>query len=113
MATATRIGSGLKRFRWLAIPLAILVALAAWFHRPIIGSARTAAAFGAHITCSCRYIEGRSSADCRKDFEEGMGAVMISDDPDQRSVTARVPLLSSQTATFRDGQGCVPEPWNG
>lgn len=113
MATAVRIGSGLKRFRWLVIPLVIGAALAAWFHRPIMGNARTAAAFGAHITCSCRYIEGRSAADCRKDFEKGMGAVMITDDPAQRRVTARVPLLSSQTATFREGEGCVSEPWAG
>jgi len=26
-------------------------------------------------------------------------------------VTARVPLMASQTARFIEGQGCVPERW--
>ena len=112
MATAVRSGTGRARWRLLLLPLVVLAGLAAWYHRPIMGQARTAAAFGAHITCSCRYIEGRSAADCRKDFEKGMGAVMISDDVAKRSVTARIPLLSSQTATYREGEGCVPEPWS-
>jgi hypothetical protein len=29
-----------------------------------------------------------------------------------RSVTARFPLLASQTATYREGWGCVLEKWD-
>lgn len=108
----TRFRAGLKRKRWLWVTLAAFVALIAWFHTPIMGYARTGASFGAHITCSCRYIEGRSLEDCRKDFEKGMGLVMVSDNPTTKSVAARFPLLSAQTATFQEGKGCVAENWN-
>ncbi len=107
-----RFTARLTRRRWPWVTLAVFVALAAWFHTPIMGYARTGASFGAHITCSCRYIEGRSLEDCRKDFEKGMGLVMVSDNPTAKSITARFPLLSAQTATFREGQGCVAENWN-
>jgi hypothetical protein len=107
-----RFRTGLPRKRWPWGTLAVLVGLIAWFHTPIMGYARTGASFGAHITCSCRYIAGRSLEDCRKDFEKGMGLVMLSDNPTTKTVTARFPLLSAQTATYHDGQGCVAENWN-
>ena len=93
--------------------LAGLVALFAlvWFWRPLNAYARLGASYGAHLGCSCRFVQGRGLADCRKDFEPGMGLVMLSEDRQLRSVTARFPLLSSQTATFREGQGCVLEKW--
>jgi len=59
-----------------------------------------------------RFIGGRDLDDCRKDFEPGMGLVTLSEDAEARSVTARFPLLSTQTATYRDGQGCQLQPWN-
>ncbi len=68
-------------------------------------------ATGARIACSCRYVEGRSLGDCRKDFEPGMQLITLSDDPTARRVTAHFPLLSSQTASFREGEGCLLEPW--
>ncbi len=107
-----RFTARLTRRRWPWVTLAAFAGLIAWFHTPIMGYARTGASFGAHITCSCRYIEGRSLEDCRKDFEKGMGLVMLSDNPAAKSVTARFPLLSAQTATLREGQGCVAENWN-
>lgn len=97
---------------WLAwLALAALAGLA-WFWGPIHGRAQTAASYGAHVACSCRFIGGRDLDDCRKDFEPGMGLVTLSEDAEARSVTARFPLLSTQTATYRDGQGCQLQPWN-
>jgi hypothetical protein len=64
-------------------------------------------------SASRRYIAGRGLADCEKDFEPGMEFVFLSDDPATRSVTARVPLLASSTAQYREGFGCVLEPWDG
>jgi hypothetical protein len=113
MATIARsIGKRLGSRRGLLAIAIVLVALAAWFHTPIMGYARTGASYGAHVGCSCRYIEGRSIGDCRKDFEKGMGLVTLSENSDARSITARFPLLSAQTATYREGQGCVIERWN-
>ena len=97
-----------KPWRWL---LLLAAALLAWFWTPINGYAVTGAAFGARVGCSCHFVGGRSIADCRKDFEPGMALIMLSVDADDKSVTACFPLLASQTATLRDGAGCVLEPW--
>ena len=40
-----------------------------------------------------------------------MELVRLSDDPATKSVTATFPLLASQTATYREGYGCVLEKW--
>ena len=92
--------------------LAVLVAVLAWLYRePIGGYSATGAAFGARTACSCRYIAGRSLEDCEKDFEPGMQLVFLSEDSEEQSVTARVPLLASETARYREGYGCLLEPW--
>lgn len=101
-----------RRRRWLWLLPVALVALLVWFWTPLNGYAQTGASYAARVGCSCRYVAGRSLADCRKDFEEGMGMIMLSDNPEAKSVTARFPLLASQTATYRDGPGCVLEPWD-
>lgn len=98
--------------RWLAWLALGLVALVAWFWQPIRMNALTATSYGAHVGCSCRFIGGRALGDCRKDFEPGMGLVTLSEDEEARSVTARIPLLASQTATYREGLGCQLEPWD-
>ena len=115
MATAKRSTSGRRRI-WPQILLALLVLAAgtAWYYRePIDGLTTTGTAFGARTACSCRYIAGRPLEDCEKDFEPGMEVVFLSDDEAQKSVTARVPLIASATATYREGYGCVLEPWEG
>lgn len=113
MATAKRTPSGRRRI-WpqALVALAVLVAGAAWFYRePIDGYTTTGTAFGARTACSCRYIAGRTLEDCEKDFEPGMEMVFLSDDSETKSVTARVPLLATATATYRHDFGCVLEPW--
>lgn len=114
MATAkTRAARG--RPLWLKVALVLVLALAAlgWLYRaPLYGFAETGAAVGARTACSCRYVAGRSLADCKKDFEPRMEAVFLSDDEDTKSVTGYVPLIASETATYRPGYGCVLEPWD-
>lgn len=103
-----------RRRRWPKVLLAIAIVAAlllAWFWRSLHANAVTAASYGAHVACSCHYIAGRSLQDCRKDFEPGMGPVTLSEDPEAKSVTARYLLFARQTATFRQGQGCMLEPW--
>ncbi len=70
------------------------------------------AAFGARMACSCRYIGGRDLNDCRKDFVPGMAMIRLSEDRDAQSITASFPLLASQTATYRQGPGCLLQPWD-
>ena len=67
---------------------------------------------GAYWVCACRYIGGRDMASCKRDFEPGMQAVFVSEDEDERAITAFVPLLSSETARYREGYGCVLDGWN-
>lgn len=94
--------------------IGLALAGAGWYFRaPITGYAGTATAYSAHVACSCRYIGGRSLEDCGKDKLSGMELVTLVEDADAKSVTARFPLLSSETATFRQGYGCVLEQWKG
>jgi len=91
--------------------LAVLAAFATYFSKPLQGYAITGASYGARVACSCRFEGGRSLGDCRKDFETGMELITLSEDRATKSVTARFPLLATQTATYREGWGCLLEPW--
>lgn len=97
--------------RWLAWAALGLIAAGLWFREPIGGYAVTGAAYAAHVGCSCRHIGGRPLESCRADFERGMGMITLSEKVEERSVTARFPLLSTQTATYREGWGCQLQPW--
>jgi hypothetical protein len=113
MATA-KTRSIRRRPLWLKVAGVLVIALAAlgWLYRePLYGFAETGAAVGARNTCACRYIAGRTLKDCKKDFEPRMEAVFVSDNPDGKSVTGYVPLVASETASYRKGYGCVLEPW--
>ncbi|HQV02482.1 MULTISPECIES: hypothetical protein [unclassified Novosphingobium] len=99
------------RRRMLMLGLALIVALLAVFWKPLNGYAQAGTAYGARVACSCRFVGGRELSDCKKDFEPGMELVRLSEDAKARSVTASFPLLSSQTATYREGPGCQLEPW--
>lgn len=103
-----------RRRRWRTVFVCALLAAAlllAWFWQPLNGYAVAGASYGARVGCACRHVGGRSLGDCRKDFVPGMALITLSEDAKARSVTARFPLLSSQTAQFRQGEGCVLEKW--
>jgi hypothetical protein len=105
---------GPKRRWWLRIILVVLTLLLvtlAVLWSSLRSYAMTGTSYGARVACSCRYAGGRDLSDCRKDFEPGMELVTLSEDSEAKSVTARFALMFSQTATYREGWGCVLEPW--
>lgn len=100
-----------RALRWVFVLLAILVGAGAFIWPQLHGYALTGTAYGARVACSCRFVGGRPLGDCRKDFEPGMDLITLSEDSAAHSVTARFPLIARQTATYREGWGCVLEPW--
>jgi hypothetical protein len=97
------------------LALAVLAAggAAVAFREPIGGYTTIASAYSARVACSCRFVAGRSLEDCAKDKLAGMEAVTLVENVEARSVTARFPLIAEATATYREGYGCVLEPWEG
>ena len=100
---------------WWLLAIVLIAAMAAgWYFRaPATGYAKTTTAYSARVACSCRFVAGRSLEDCAKDKLEGMELVTLTDDSAAKSVTARFPLLASDTATYREGYGCVLQEWDG
>jgi len=97
---------------WVLAIIALGIGGAAWaFREPINGYGSIASAYSARVACSCRYVAGRSLEDCTKDKLPGMEAVTLVEDDETKSVTARFPLVAEATATYRNGYGCVLEPW--
>jgi hypothetical protein len=113
MATATSTQkrapiSLVQKIRYSAYAVLTLALLWLVFNfSDIKGQAQLGVAYGAHVACSCRYIEGRSLASCYKDFEPGMGMVSLTDDPENKRVRASVPLLASAIAEKRGDFGCL------
>ena len=100
----------------MLVLVAAIAAIAAglWFNRvPIAGYANVGTSYAARVACSCRFVAGRSLEDCEKDKLGGMELVSLSDDAEARSVTATFPLVTANTATYREGYGCVLEKWEG
>ena len=107
-------GSRLSRvwlWRGLGGLMLLIALLLLVFWGTIHRYAMAGTAFGAHLGCTCHYLGGRTLKDCRKDFEPGMSMIFLSADAKAKSVTARFPLIASQTATLRDGAGCALEKW--
>ena len=78
--------------------------------------ARIGTAYGAQVGCVCRYVSNRPLASCKGDIAvAGLGRtaslMRLSEDAEARTVTASVPLLWSETATYAQGRGCLLEPW--
>ncbi len=97
--------------RWVVVGLALIAALVAVFLSPLRSFATTGASYGARVGCSCRFVGGRDLSDCRQDFEPGMELVSLSENVEERRVTARFALIVSDTATYRKGWGCVLDSW--
>jgi hypothetical protein len=97
---------------WFLLVVGIVGGTALYIYRePIQGYAQVGSSYAARVACSCRFVAGRSLADCEKDKLAGMELVTLTDDPEAKSVTARFPLVASNTATYRKGYGCVLEKW--
>jgi hypothetical protein len=88
----------------------ILFGIAACSGPTLVARARLGAAYGARLGCSCRYVEGRAMGSCADDKEPGMAMVRLEDVPDEKAVRASVPLLSTRTARFKPGWGCLLDP---
>lgn len=101
-----------RLFMWAVLTVLAVILAALYVYRvPINGYAQVSSAYAARVTCSCRFVAGRSLADCEKDKLAGMELVTLSDDAQTKSVTARFPFIAAHTATYRKGYGCVMEPW--
>lgn len=99
---------------WLLLIVGAAIAAAIYFNRtPIAGYASVGTSYAARVACSCRFVSGRSLEDCEKDKLGGMELVTLSENAEAKSVTARFPLVTSNTATLREGYGCVLEEWEG
>ena len=93
--------SGRPKWMYAALlAVVVAVALLAWNWSAMRGRAAVGAAYGARISCSCRYVEGRAMDSCKRDKQPGMWAVSLKDLPDSQSVNATVPLLASRTARY-------------
>lgn len=78
--------------------------------------ARISTAYGARVACVCRYVSNRPLESCQGDIAvAGLGRtaslMSLSEDAEARTLSASVPLLASQTATFDKDRGCQLEPW--
>ncbi|MCY1670242.1 hypothetical protein OVA07_04365 [Novosphingobium sp. SL115] len=100
-----------RRWGWLVLVIVVLIGAGVACWTSIRGYALTGASYGARVACSCRYAGGRDLSDCRKDFEPGMTLVSLSEDNATKSVTARFAMMFAQTATYKEGQGCMLQPW--
>ncbi len=113
MATAKQAGSK-REVPWfkVLVALAVIGGGVTWFYgEAIAGFTQAGTAYAAKDACSCRHIGGRELSQCQDDLLPGMEAIWLSEDEADRSVTASVPLVESTTATYREGYGCVLEPW--
>ncbi|WP_170013283.1 hypothetical protein [Pontixanthobacter rizhaonensis] len=112
MVKTTSSPSRSRRWPWVVLVLLIVAAIAVWFYRaPIQGYAGAGTAYTARVACSCRFVGGRDLDDCAKDKLAGMELISLKEDAEAKSVTARFPLIVSETATYREGYGCVLESW--
>ena len=99
---------------WFLLLVGIAIAAALYIYRaPIQGYANVGTSYAARVACSCRFVAGRSLEDCEKDKLGGMELVTLVDDVEAKSVTARFPLVTANTARYREGYGCVLEEWEG
>lgn len=103
-----------SRFWLVLLALAVAVLGGVWFSafgERLRGDAAAGTAYGARVACSCRFVAGRSLEDCFRDKLAGMEMIRLSADEEAKSVTATVPMIASETASLREGYGCVLQSW--
>ncbi len=92
---------------WALIALVLLAVLLVWKFPSFKAQAELGSAYAARIGCSCRYVQVRSLESCQSDFEPGMEMVSVSEDPEAKTITGRVPLLASRSARHAGTSGCL------
>jgi len=104
-----------RRILLWAIPLAIVaLLLGGWLYvRSMRPQLDLGTAYAARVGCACRYIGNRDIKSCTTDFEPGMEAIRLSDDPATKTVTASVSLIASRSVRYDPVLGCQPEPFKG
>lgn len=109
-----------KPARWLRnlllLALLAMVLLLGFSWSGLREQALIGSAYSAREACSCRFVSGQDLGTCKGLIAvAGLGRtgslIWLSDDAGARTVKASVPLLASQTATFRPDRGCQLEPW--
>ncbi|MCM0031684.1 hypothetical protein [Sandarakinorhabdus limnophila] len=98
--------------RWLIwVPLLLLcLAAGGWLGLKYSTTGRQAAlatGYIAQVTCSCRFVSGRDMASCDTDREPGTEVVQVEEDSANRTITAKVPLLSRRISRFDPEYGCT------
>ena len=113
MATAKQAKTGTLTiiFRIAMIGAILFGLISFFFGEAIAGFGQAGTAFAAKSACSCRHIGDRDLDSCADDLPDNMWAIWLSEDDEAQSVTASVPLITSSTATYRDGPGCVLDSW--
>ncbi|WP_417320348.1 hypothetical protein [Erythrobacter aureus] len=114
MATAKTRSRKSRLWLWLILLVAALLG-AAWlaWGDGLRKTGGVGSAYAARVACSCRFVAGRSMDDCAKDKLEGMELISLSEDAASKSVTASIPFIASDTASYREGYGCVLQEWKG
>ncbi|MGD9810942.1 MAG: hypothetical protein AB7U35_06350 [Sphingobium sp.] len=102
-------GARMAKLTLLAVLVALL-AYVAWNWSAWRAAGAASSAYAARITCSCRYVDGRSAGSCKEDVSEFGGLATISEDAGEKAITASIPLLGRAKARFRPGYGCLMEP---
>ncbi|MBB6123860.1 hypothetical protein [Sphingobium subterraneum] len=87
--------------------LVILAAFVAWNWGAWRAKAQAGSAYAARITCSCRYVEGRTMDSCQGDVALDAGAVSLTEIPEHQTIVGRVPLLGRASAQYKAGYGCL------
>ena len=101
-----------RRSRVVLAAIVLVAGLLVWFWYSLSARSQLDAAYGARVACSCHYVGARDFAGCEKEIAQETSFVFLRHDEDAKSVTASVPLLSSQTARFEPGAGCMLEKWS-
>lgn len=101
-----------SRRRWLIWAPLLLLCLAAggWLGLKYSSTGRQAAlatGYIAQVTCSCRFVSGRDMASCDTDREPGTEIVQVEEDSTKRTITTKVPLLSTRISRFDPEYGCT------
>ena len=101
-----------RRWVWVLALVALLLGAGDWaYGGSISGNAQAGTAYMARVACSCRFVSDRSLEDCGKDKLDGMELITLVEDAEEKSVTARFPLIAGNTARYREGYGCVLDKW--